>query len=241
MPEEPIKLFASRAERYPEADAADIAEAGARAGLNLIPLVGGAVSDLFSVVLAPSLARRRDEWFKELAKGLDTLEKQAEGFKIENLVQNEAFVSATIQATRIAIGTHQREKREMLRNALLKVAIGKGPDEELQQVYWNAIEAYSPSHVKVLKALRNCTQELIEKGQYRPSHPSSVPCYRNVLALLIPELKAHENLVVSVLTDLRNRGFSKLAGLDVPFPSEGMVTALGNEFLKFVLAEPTKR
>lgn len=239
MADKPIKLFASRAERYPQADGADITEATARAGLDLIPVLGGPINEILSLVLAPAIARRRDEWFKELADAVDRLETKVEGLK-ERLNRNEAFVSATIQATRIAVSTHQREKREMLRNALLKIAEGKGPNDELQQVFLNAVEVFSVSHVKVLKVLWNCTQDLIRRGLWNPAHPGSIPSYRNVIALLLPELKAHETLVVSILTDLRNRGFSKLTDLDVPFPNQGMVTNVGIEFLRFVLDEESQ-
>ena len=233
MSEKPIKLFGGRADRYPEADDAEFAEGIARAAIKLIPFVGGATNDVLNLVLAPAIVRRRDEWFKELAEDLDKLDKEVKGLK-ERLSQNEPFVSAVIQATRIALSTHQQEKRQMLRYALLKIATGKGPDEELQQVFLNAIEEFSVSHVKVLNVLANCTQELIQRGLWNSGHPNSIPAYRNVIALLLPELRTHESLVVSILIDLRNRGFSKLADLDVPFPNQGMVTNLGAEFLRFV-------
>ena len=41
-------------------------------------------------------------------------------------------VSATIQAIRAAISTHQREKLGALRNAVLNVALSKTADEEKQ-------------------------------------------------------------------------------------------------------------
>jgi DNA-binding GntR family transcriptional regulator len=52
------------------------------------------------MVLAPAVARRRDQWLKELADGLDQLEAKVEGFKVENLQHDEEFVSAVIEASR---------------------------------------------------------------------------------------------------------------------------------------------
>jgi hypothetical protein len=51
---------------------------------------------------------------------------------------------------RIVVATHQEEKRKYLRNALLNIAIGKGLDEIKQQIFLNAIEDFSPAHVKAL-------------------------------------------------------------------------------------------
>jgi hypothetical protein len=43
MAEDPIKLFATRAERYPEPTDADLAQGVARAALAAIPIVGGSI------------------------------------------------------------------------------------------------------------------------------------------------------------------------------------------------------
>ena len=61
MAEETIKLFATRAERYPEPDVADNVQGATRAALAAIPCIGGPITELLSMVLAPAVARRRDE------------------------------------------------------------------------------------------------------------------------------------------------------------------------------------
>src|ERR1035441_2729815 len=91
MAEDPIKLFASRAERYPQSTEADIAQGAARATLAVIPVIGGSITEILSLLLTPAVTRRRDEWFKELADALDQLEKKIEGFKVGKLADNEAL------------------------------------------------------------------------------------------------------------------------------------------------------
>jgi hypothetical protein len=44
-----------------------------RAVLSAIPFVGGPASELFAFLIAPTLSRRRDEWFKELADAIEKL------------------------------------------------------------------------------------------------------------------------------------------------------------------------
>ena len=73
MSEKPIKLFANRAERYPEPNETDTAHYGREAVLSAIPFVGGPASELFAFLIAPTLSRRRDEWFKELADAIEKL------------------------------------------------------------------------------------------------------------------------------------------------------------------------
>ena len=235
MTEDLTKLFDTRAKRYPEPTEADVVQGTARAALAAIPVIGGTITELLSVVLAPAVARRRDEWLKELADALDQLESTVAGFKVENLAENEAFVSATIQATRIAFGTHQREKREYLRNALLNIAKGIASDEIKQQIFLNAIEAFTPAHIKALNVIWRGGGLKISWDEN--SIPIMQRTYGAAIGILAPEVKGQVSLIGAVLADLRNRGFSNLAGPDLSFPQGEITTNLGIEFLKFVLSQ----
>src|SRR5579863_2878303 len=118
MAEDPIKLFATRGERYLQPNEIDGTRTALEKAAELIPIFGPATVQVIAQFLVPGVERRREQWFKELADDFDRLKEKVDGFSVQNLVQNEPFVSATIQATRIAIGTHQEKKREYLRNAL---------------------------------------------------------------------------------------------------------------------------
>jgi hypothetical protein len=237
MADDPIKLFATRAERYPEPTDADLIHGGARAALAAMPVIGGTITEVLSMVLAPTVSRRRDEWLKELAEALDRLEREVEGFKVENLARSDTFVSAVIQATRAAAATHQHEKLEYLRNALLNIALGKTPEEIKQQVFLNAVEAFSPAHVKIL--------HLVWRGHLQQDHHAwwdegtSNPdrnC-KTVIDRVVPELKDQIGLLQSILADLRNRGFSDGILPEDSFPPFlPPVTNFGVEFLRFVLS-----
>lgn len=111
LEEKPIKLFDKRSERYPEPEKGDVPGAIVRAGLAAIPIVGGSINEMLSLILAPSVERRRGEWLKDLANVVEELEKQVVGFDPKNLSGNEAFVSASIQATRVALSTHQKNAK----------------------------------------------------------------------------------------------------------------------------------
>jgi len=234
MAEDPIKLFATRGELYPQPTEADAAQAIARAGIAAIPIIGGPINQLLSLVLAPAVARRRDEWFKELADALEDMEKRVAGLKLEDLVGNEAFVSATIQATVIAIRTHQREKRKYLRNALLNIAKGVTPDEIKQQFFLNAIEAFSVAHITALNVIWRGGGLKIAWDEN--SIPILQRTYGAAIGISAPDVKGQMALIGAILADLRNRGFSNLAGPDLAFPQGGTITNLGIEFLNFVLS-----
>lgn len=231
MAEDPIKLLATRAERYPQPTEADIAQGATRAALAAIPFVGGSITEVLSLVLAPAVTRRRDEWLKELADALDQLESKIAGFKVENLAENEAFVSATIQATRIAMGTHQREKRDYLRNALLHVAAGDAPEEELQQIFLRFVDEFTATHVKILELLSNVTDILRKKGV----NTKGITNYRTAIESMFPELRSQKDFVRLVLMDLINRGLSTVKDPEESFLGNPVVTGHGQAFLAFVL------
>ena len=235
MAEEPLKLFSTMAERYPQPDGSDTALAMTRGLISLIPGAGGPIDELLTLVLAPSVSRRRDDWFKELAKLMEELEKKVDGFKIEDLSGNEAFVSAAIQATRIAHGNHREEKRRILRNALLNVALGTAPDEDTQQIFLNIVDAYTVSHIRVLDVLwrgaSRITAVLWEQNRIAINQRN----YGSAIEVLVPEMRGQAGLAEYILTDLRSRGFTQLNSLSNNFPQGGTITNMGVQFLRFVL------
>jgi hypothetical protein len=208
-----------------------MAQGAARATLSVIPVIRGSITEILSLVLTPAVTRRRDEWFKELADALDQLEKKVEGFKVGTLADNEVFVSATIQATRIAIGTHQREKCEYLRNALLNIAKGTTSDEIKQRIFLNAIEAFTPAHIKALNVIWRGGGLKISWDEN--SIPIMQRTYEAAIGILAPEVKGKTSLIGAVLADLRNRGFSNLGGADLAFPQGGNNHELGSRIPKF--------
>lgn len=230
MAEDPIKLFSTRAERYPQSDAGDSIRAGLEKTINQVPVFGPVTTLMMSRFWVPSATRRLEEWLKEFS---DDFDRHCAECNVENLVKDEIFISASIQVARIAVGAHQQEKRRYLRNALLNVALGKGPDEVRQQIFLNAIEAFLPAHVKTLDVIWRGAGR-VQWDQY--SVPIPQRNYGAAIEIFAPELKGQTSLTEAVLADLRNRGFSTLGRADFPFPQGGLITNLGVEFLNFVLS-----
>lgn len=239
MAEDPIKLFASRAERYPKPTEADFAQGAARAAIAAIPVVGGSITEVMSMVLAPAITRRRDSWLKELADALDQMEQKVDGFKVENLKDDEAFISAVIDATRTAIGTHKDEKRAALRNALLNIALHRSTDEDQQQIFLRYIDELTVWHLRILQLFQNPPLHLGSKGiktAYITGGSSQV------LEDMYPELRGRREFYDQVVADLNARGLLNSPNfLHSTMSATGMVakrtTALADNFLNFI-ADP---
>src|SRR5579862_472992 len=109
----------TRLDALPEQTNVDWFAGLATAGVAGIPTWWSAPATvLLSMVTAPLLSRRRDDWFEVLRLAFNDLSRRVEGLTPEALSKNEAFVSAIAQATQTAMKTHSKEKLEALRNAV---------------------------------------------------------------------------------------------------------------------------
>jgi hypothetical protein len=185
-------------------------------------VIGGTVTEVLSVVLAPAVARRRDEWFKELADALDEVERKVEGFKVGNLQHNEIFVSAVIQATRTALGTHQQEKLTALRNAVLNTALNKILDDDKQVVFWSLIEVLSGTHLVLLDLFNN-------RGGFSHERRLALMQRRALTDPMIIELASR-----GLLNDPRPYVARGRDSEDSLIRQEWTLTLLGKEFLSFI-------
>ena len=210
----------------PEANAGDIVVHVVKAGINAIPLVGGAAAGLANILGAP-LDRRLREWFELLAESVRKLQEQASELTDKVLKENEAFHSAAVHALQSATRTHQKEKLEALRNAVLNVAAGLGPEEDQQMMFLQAVDRLTVSHIVFL---RN------RASQGRPSR-------RGGLYLLAKQIRppgVADHMLAQIVRDLKNDGFLDvdiaLDQLDAGTVSNTSVklTEYGSQFLSFI-------
>jgi len=201
----------------PSPDYGDVSRAAARGLLAMVPF-GNVVSELWAL-LGPPVAQRRDDWLQDLARRLRDLEGKIDGFRFDDLGKNEQFVSATLQATQAALRTHQSEKLAALRNAVMNAAVGRAPSEDLQLIFLNFVDSFTPAHLKILAFFQ---------------HPDNTAR---------DEFRRQRDLTDQVVRDLNDRG---LINDTRPYAarnrddSESLiyhqwdVTNLGNQFLAFV-------
>jgi hypothetical protein len=210
----------------PKTSAGDVGYGAAKAVLGMIPYAGAAAAELFSLVLAPPLTRRRDEWIESIAQALSALETQVEGFRIENLSKDERFITAVLCATQSAIRTHQREKLEALRSAVLNVALRGEADENVELVFLSIADSFTEWHLRILRYFdEHPTQS--ESG-YRSGH----------LVVIYPSLQAQEEFYEQIVRDLYAHGFvvsNVTPGTATAFmPYAGRTTEFGKKFLAFI-------
>lgn len=213
----------------PKQSKGDAAHALAMVGLSAIPVIGGPAAELFQHLVQPPLERRRIEWMAYVGERLAELEQR--GVDIQQLSENEEFVSAVLQASQLAVRTHRQEKREALRNALFNIAFGKAPEESVQQIFLDCIDSFSELHIQLLRFFQQ--------------PPASVNLMMGALSSVIeqgmPKLRGKEQIYGPVWNDLAARSLVSNVGLHVMMTGHGLAekrtTPLGDAFLEFI-SEP---
>lgn len=207
----------------------DVAHAVVKAGLSALPIVGGPAVELFQHLVQPPLDRRRSEWMDSVGEKLIELEER--GIDIEVLGQSEEFISAVMHASHVALRTHQEEKLDALRNAILNVATGQSPNEALEHMFFDWIDSLSVLHIKMLKLFQNPT----------PPPNMSMGGLSSVLEYNMPELRGHTPIYTQVWKDLYMRGLTNTDGMNVTMSGQGLAakrtSEIGDEFLRFI-SEP---
>lgn len=221
----------------PKAGFGDAGHLAARTLLSLIPGVGGVAKELFNTVIAPPLAKRQIEWMESIAKRLEELEKQVEGFKIENLSTNENFISTVFYATALNIRNHQEEKIKALENAVLNSALSINIEEDLQHIFLNFIDELTPLHLLVLRYFESPIDWLKNKGIPIPNHKYGGQ--DSIFRIALPEIHKNQDLARLLVTDLASKGLSQdwerlHVGVKERYLTAPRITPIGRQFLEFI-------
>jgi len=202
----------------PQKMSGDYVHATVKAVLSAIPVGGGLVTELLELIIQPPLCKRRDVWLAGVHERLKALEAQR-GLNLVSLSQNESFVSAVLQAIPAALRTHQEEKLEALRNAVLNVAVGSCVDDNEVTYFMRLVDELTALHIRVLTYLSNADVVLKEAASKHPNGLLSRGNHRLVpVVFVFPDYVGREGLYDQVCDDLMQRGLTE--GNDLGVRSE---------------------
>jgi hypothetical protein len=223
----------------PASSLGDKAHALAKAGIGSIPLVGAAATELFQMLLAPPLERRRQEWMEAVAEGLRRLEKE-QRIDLGKLSENEAFIDTVMQASQVAMRNSHQEKRDALRNAVLNSALPHPIDESRQQMFLNLVDVLTVWHLRILKLLANPTR-WFQAHNRKPPEYHIAGSLSQMLTTAYPELTQQRELYDQIAKELYDRGLLNTQGLHTVMSGGGVyaerATEFGRQFIAFV-SEP---
>jgi hypothetical protein len=220
-----------------ELSVGDYAHIGVRAGLSTAPFLGGSLAEFFSVVITPPLEKRRDSWLIEIFTRLKKLEEQIEEFKIENLGNNENFISTLLYATQVAMRTHRQEKLDALRNAVLNSALNPTVDENLQLMFLNLVDRYTPWHLTLL-------QFLVNPKEYGKNHNIKYVEFLQgslgtVIEMTFSDLVGKDKFYIQIIKEMISNGLLQegvyyQGGMTEQGMFASRTTDMGKQFLDFI-------
>lgn len=210
----------------------------AKAGISAIPVVGGSATELFNVIIAPPLETRRVTWMNDVAEHLQELEER-ENLKLEDLKDNETFITTVMQASQAAIRNHQTEKREALRNAVLNAALPHAPDESLQQHFINQVDTFTFWHIRLLDLFQD-PQAWFQRNEVELPKFTISSSLEQLITTAWPELENRYDFLNVVVNELEARGLCSGGGLRTMMTAQGAyqkrTTEMGDMFLNFIKA-----
>ena len=167
---------------------------------------------------------------------IGSLEEKISRLTPEVLAQNDTFVSTLLHASQVAQRTHQKEKLEALRNTVLNSALPNAPDDDIQLMFVNFIDALTPWHLRILQYLRNPRAYGEARGIVYPNWETGSAAA--VLEHTFPQLDERKDFTRQVIKDLSARGSISADTLGGLTSARGMfgsyTTDFGKQFLDFI-------
>jgi hypothetical protein len=198
----------------------------------------GTLTEFFELFFAPSIEKRREVWFENLAHGLIELQQKIEEFEIEQLQQNETFITTFMGAYGHAIRTHREEKRQALRNAVLNATLPDAPDDTKQKMFIEWIGELTPYHLKILQFFNTDQVTDIDLDDRIWRMNIALDRLADSIIEKYPELENEFDTLVQIIHELHLMGLisNKLPahGLATEISPHPKLTPLAIEFLDFI-------
>lgn len=206
-----------------------------KAGLSAIPVLGSAASEVFSLVVASPLEKRRTEWMNDVAESLKKLE-EAGRVDFSDLMKNEQFIDVIIHASSLAVKNSDQEKLQALRNAVMNTALEVATDKTKSQIFLNLIDQFTVWHLKVLVFI-NDPKKWFDKAGKKPPN-LMMGSLASVLQAAYPELMKERELADLIWKDLHDAGLHRSSELSTLMSGNetlaSRTTRFGKEFLSLI-------
>ncbi|KAF3982106.1 MAG: hypothetical protein HFP81_01380 [Methylococcales symbiont of Hymedesmia sp. n. MRB-2018] len=221
-------------EELPIKNKSDYIHDATKAGLNLIPLVGGATAGVFETIFSAPIDKRKEEWLKRLSKTVDQLCQTVNGLTEKKLSNNPEFISIYLQASNIAIRTHNEEKLRALNAAVKNSVLIESLDESKKMIFLRIVDQMTLLHFKVLHFLSDPEKYIQDLNSRQPANQKTYwRDIRNVWDESFTDVRSNNPLIDLSISDLKNWGLIYI-GKFHEASLQSVQTQIGQEFLGFI-------
>jgi hypothetical protein len=152
----------------------DLMHSTGKAVFGVIPVAGPAITEIFEMVVAAPIEKRRSAWFEMITESINFLLETVEDLTPDLLSKNEAFISAVIATTNSALKTERQEKLKLLQAAVQKIGGGVVLDEVMRNTFLSILDRYTPEYVLLLRKLGDETSQNQAIAKLRKDYPAKV-------------------------------------------------------------------
>jgi hypothetical protein len=199
--------------------------------LGFVPVAGSALAEVVSFAGQRVIERRVNAFYEAVIRDLDRLHVQVD--KLE-----ESFWMTFLHALEAARRTHQQEKFEALKNAVVNAARPTAPDDDLQHIFVNMVDELTPTHLRRFGFLLHPEKFGMALRRFRELHGLNPynprAAWDAIEANVAPG--ARRDVVQRCFSDLVNRGLLQYSS--DPGPLQGAVlpwpATIGWDFYNFI-------
>lgn len=198
---------------------------------------GGVVEVFIDEVIKPPSQKRLEEWIITIAEEVEKLKKNIDKFQYKNLKNNQEFISIFHQALAIAKITHQEEKIQALKNAVINSVLDNTLDASIKSIFLSLIENLTPWHLKILDYFNDPKSWFIKNNMTPPELVIS-GSNSQLLFKAFPGLE--KGFAEFIIEDLHLKGLLGISksNLNVSMTPSGPyqrgTSSLGKQFLTFI-------
>jgi len=221
-----------------DSNSRELLQRAIEAGLQFVPGIGGALAVTFVTAVTWRLNQKREEWLRALAEGVEDLRQQLGDIDLDALVSDGRFTDAVVSAARTVEHTHQTDKLDALRNAVLNSVGPDAPDADTQSIFMNMVDRFTPSHLRML-ALWDDPPAWF--SSHSLPYPTSSGNRARTVEAALPEMQGQGQLITLIAGELKTAQLltADMAGI---VSDQGMMqrltTDFGRQLLRFISPSP---
>jgi hypothetical protein len=193
----------------------EIVERVAEAALGSVPLVGAALAGTLVTALG---------W------------RPQDGLSLESLAGNDLCTDAVVMATRTVEHTHQAEKIQALRNAVLNSVAPGAPDADSQAIMLTLVDWFTPSHLRLVTLWDDPPAWFASRGLPLPE-AGMITSRTVTVEAGLPEMRGRKDFYLPIADELRTTGMltAQLTGnVQPPSLMSRLTTDFGRQFVRFI-------
>jgi len=191
----------------------------------------------------------RSMWTKRQTELTVNVVAELEALKIDVqklIAENEHFGTVFTMAIREAVATHEQDKIEALKNAVVNTAVGIDIDEEIQLILLAKIGEMSAAHIRVLRAYAEYEDGDFNKPIGMDEQVTTYGAIAGSGKRINEEYGTVSELSGAVSNDLQTRGLLTVdptgprrvtprdGRIPTPLPDYAKITTLGTKLLAYL-------